>query len=542
MSKTIDSDFTLETFALFPPSFFLENLAVRPDGSILVTALNQGELWCVPSTTGKLPVTPVLVDTLDSLPMGIVEVEPDVFYVCTVGEAALERYDMRGWTPGATVKRERVFTFPTSASGLNGTCLLGPNVLLIADSTAGLIWRVDLADGGRSAKATVWLRDNTMAAGWDLPQVVLTPKVTIPYPGVNGVRFAAKRNYLYYTGCAQQLFVRVAVDPDTLNAVGTPAVIESGILSADDFCIDEAAGVGYIGTHVANTIRRVSLTPTESPWRDIVAGGLIFCQLWHAGRISHPSLQPGGALPVAPSAVKSEAQAFTEHGFEPCVTPRALERDEIPGVIEQYRRATDCARRAGFDGVEILGGGGYLVDQFLKDKTNLRTDDYGGSIPNRVRFMTEVVEAVVGAWSADRVGIKLATGNPVNDIADSNPEPLFFHVLEQLNFFNLGHLLVVEGETLGSREMTNGIDPQKLRRLFSGLYIANNSYDLEAALKARRETLADLVAFGRPFISNPDLVERLRIGAPLVEPDRTTFYGGAAHGHTDYPALPKAAD
>jgi sugar lactone lactonase YvrE len=248
--------------------------------------------------------------------MGIVEVEPDVFYVCTVSEAALERYDMRGWTPGATVKRERVFTFPTSASGLNGTCLLGPNVLLIADSTAGLIWRVDLADGGRSAKATVWLRDNTMAAGWDLPQVVLTPKVTIPYPGVNGVRFAAKRNYLYYTGCAQQLFVRVAVDPDTLNAVGTPEVIESGILSADDFCIDEAAGVGYIGTHVANTIRRVSLTPTESPWRDIVAGEPFNHQLigpsslyWARGadgRVAYVTTD-GGHLVPAPDGIKRPA-------------------------------------------------------------------------------------------------------------------------------------------------------------------------------------------------------------------------------------------
>jgi N-ethylmaleimide reductase len=336
----------------------------------------------------------------------------------------------------------------------------------------------------------------------------------------------------------------------TRNRVGNEGV--PGPMNAQYYAQRASAGLIFSeATNISPQGRGYALTPgifneaQVAGWclvTDAVraAGGLIFCQLWHAGRISHPSLQPGGALPVAPSAVKSEAQAFTEHGFEPCVTPRALERDEIPGVIEQYRRATDCARRAGFDGVEILGGGGYLVDQFLKDKTNLRTDDYGGSIPNRVRFMTEVVEAVVGAWSADRVGIKLATGNPVNDIADSNPEPLFFHVLEQLNFFNLGHLLVVEGETLGSREMTNGIDPQKLRRLFSGLYIANNSYDLEAALKARRETLADLVAFGRPFISNPDLVERLRIGAPLVEPDRTTFYGGAAHGHTDYPALPKA--
>jgi hypothetical protein len=267
-----DSAITVETFALFPKSYFLENLATRADGSILVTVPNQGELWYVPKTAGKLPVIPVLLDTLDGLPMGIVEVEPDVFYVCTMGEAALERYDLRDWTPGAAVTRERVFTFPTTASGLNGACLLGPNVLLIADGTAGLIWRLDLADDGRSAKATVWLRHNTMAAGWDLPQVVLTSKVTIPYPGVNGVRFASKTNFLYYTGCAQQLFVRIAVDPRTLEAVGSPEVMESGILSADDFCIDEEVGVAYIGTHVANTIRRVSLNPTTSRKVDIVFG------------------------------------------------------------------------------------------------------------------------------------------------------------------------------------------------------------------------------------------------------------------------------
>jgi hypothetical protein len=272
MSKAPDSAFTVETAALFPKSYFLENLVTRADGSILVTATNQGELWYVPNAAGELPVTPALLDTLDSLPMGIVEVEPDVFYVCTTGEAALERYDLRGWTPGTAVTRERVFAFPTSASGLNGTCLLGHNVLLIADGTAGLIWRLDLADDGRSAKAAVWLRDNSMAAGWDLPQVVLTPKVTIPYPGVNGVRFASKTNFLYYTSCAQQLFARVAVDPDTLDAIGLPEVIQNGILSADDFCIDEAAGVAYIGTHVANTIRRVSLNPTKSPKVDIVSG------------------------------------------------------------------------------------------------------------------------------------------------------------------------------------------------------------------------------------------------------------------------------
>ncbi len=264
--------FSVETYALFPKSYFLENLATRSDGSILVSALNHGELWYVPAAAGALPVTPVLLDRLDGLPMGIVEAEPDIFYVCTLGDAAIERYDLNGWTPGEPVKRDRVFTFPTSASGLNGACLLAPGILLVADSTAGLIWRVDLGSGAQPASASVWLRDTSMTAGWELPQVVLTPHVTIPYPGVNGVRFAKGTNHLYYTSCAQQRFARIAVDPQTWTPAGAPEMLEGDILSADDFCIDEAAGVAYIGTHVANTIRRVSLTPTDAPWRDVAVG------------------------------------------------------------------------------------------------------------------------------------------------------------------------------------------------------------------------------------------------------------------------------
>ena len=274
------------------------------------------------------------------------------------------------------------------------------------------------------------------------------------------------------------------------------------------------------------------------------AGGLIFCQLWHVGRISHPSMQPGGALPVAPSAVKAEAQVFTAEGFQPCVTPRALERDEIPGIIGQYRDATNSARKAGFDGVEILAGGGYLIEQFLKDKTNLRSDDYGGSIPNRVRFLTEVIEAVVNAWSADRVGVRIGPFGTVGDIADSDPGALFSHVVERLNNLEIAYIHMMENAVPGGpRDEKYDIVTQKLRSLYKGLYIANSGYDLELALKARRENLADLVAFGRPFISNPDLVERLKTGAPLTDPDFTTFYaGGGAKGYTDYPTLPKTAE
>lgn len=267
-----NSAFTLETLAFFPEKYFLENLAVRADGSILVTAMNTGELWCVPRPNGAIPVAPVLVATLDNLPMGIVEIEPDIFYICTLVEPTLERLDMRGWIPGAPVNQERVLSFPAPAKRLNGACLIGPNVLAIADCAAGLIWRVDLADGGRLAKARVWLRDDNMAPGRELQEVATDPKVVIHFPGVNGVRFAAKSSYLYYTSSAQDLFVRVPVDPGTYDPAGPPEIIASGFHAADDFCLDEQTGVAFIGTHITNTIQRVSLRATASAARDVVVG------------------------------------------------------------------------------------------------------------------------------------------------------------------------------------------------------------------------------------------------------------------------------
>lgn len=266
-------------------------------------------------------------------------------------------------------------------------------------------------------------------------------------------------------------------------------------------------------------------------------GGKIFCQLWHVGRISHPDLQPDGGLPVAPSAVKPEGQAFTEQGFKPHETPRALTLDEIPGIIEQYRHAAKAAQRAGFDGVEIHAANGYLLDQFMKDKTNRRTDRYGGSIENRTRLTVEVAQAVAEVWGGERVGIRISPISPANDIADSNPQPVFTHLVERLNEIGLVYLHVVEGATIGPREVEGGFDLQVLRRAFRGLYMGNNGYDLALAVQARRENLADLIAFGRPFISNPDLVARLRTGAALTKPDRNTFYGGNQHGYTDYPSL-----
>ena len=271
-------------------------------------------------------------------------------------------------------------------------------------------------------------------------------------------------------------------------------------------------------------------------------GGKIFLQLWHVGRVSHPDLQPGGALPVAPSAVRAEnQQAYTYEGFKPLVTPRALETDEIPGIVKDYAHAAECAKEAGFDGVEIHSANGYLLQQFLSDKTNKRTDRYGGSIENRTRIVVEVVDAVTKVWDAKKVGIRLSPLTKFADIGDSNPEPVYMSLIEQINPYGLAYIHVIEGDTQGERNPAGGFDPQKLRHAFNGLYLANNNYTLELALEARAKNLADLVCFGRPFISNPDLVERLRTGAPLTPADTNTFYAGDEKGYIDYPTMDRAA-
>ena len=275
-------------------------------------------------------------------------------------------------------------------------------------------------------------------------------------------------------------------------------------------------------------------------WRRITdavhgKGGRIFLQMWHVGRISHPSLQPDGGLPVAPSAVTPAGQAFTETGFQPMVTPRALELAELPGVVEQYRSAAANAREAGFDGVEIHAANGYLLDQFLRDKTNKRSDAYGGSIANRSRLLLEATEAVCGVWGADRVGIRLSPQSPVNDIDDSDPEALFTHVVGALNRFGLAYLHMVEGIIRDANPAPDSFDIGILRRLFKGPYMANNCYDRAKALAAISSGAADLIAFGRPFISNPDLVERMEKGLALTPPDFSSFYTPGAKGYTDYP-------
>lgn len=277
-------------------------------------------------------------------------------------------------------------------------------------------------------------------------------------------------------------------------------------------------------------------------WKSVTAavhqdGGRIFLQLWHVGRISHPSLQPSHALPVAPSAIKPEGKAFTEGGFLPFVTPRALETSEIAGIVEQYHAASQYALDAGFDGVEIHAANGYLIDQFLRDSTNHRTDIYGGSLENRTRLLMEVTAAVVSVWPANRVGVRLSPISPANDISDSDPATLFSYVVEQLSKFNLLYLHVIEGATGGPRSVEDGFDLQLLRKLFNGVYIGNNGYDREMAIAAREHNLVDMVAFGRPFISNPDLVARLKLNATLNKLDVDTLYGGGAKGYIDYPFL-----
>jgi len=277
-------------------------------------------------------------------------------------------------------------------------------------------------------------------------------------------------------------------------------------------------------------------------WRAVTSavherGGRIFLQLWHVGRISHPSLQPNGELPVAPSALRPTGQASTEQGPQDFVTPRALELAEMPGIVEQFRHGADCALKAGFDGVEIHGANGYLLDQFLRDGTNRRTDAYGGFIANRARLLFEVIEAVSSVWGSDRVAVRLSPLQPFNDMRDSDPKATFGYVVERLNHLNLAYLHITE---MG-KEMPGAAGPafnlEELRTLYKGTYMTNAGYTAETAAAAIAEGRADLIAFGKLFIANPDLPERFARNAPLNEPDFDTFYQGGAHGYTDYPFL-----
>lgn len=276
-------------------------------------------------------------------------------------------------------------------------------------------------------------------------------------------------------------------------------------------------------------------------WRTVTdavhaKGGRIFAQLWHVGRVSHVDLQPGGAAPVGPSALRPKTRTFVNNAFVEVSEPRALGIDELPGIIDDFRRGAANAIAAGFDGAEIHGANGYLLDQFAKDGANLRTDEYGGSIEKRSRFMLEVTGAVAKEIGRDRTGIRISPVSPANGISSSDPQAQFDHIVDGLDDLGIVYLHVVEGATGGPRDVAP-FDFDSLRKRFSGTYIANNGFDFELATSRLAQGKADLFAFGRPYVSNPDLVERFRRGAPLAALNPATLYGGGAEGYIDYPAL-----
>jgi N-ethylmaleimide reductase len=324
--------------------------------------------------------------------------------------------------------------------------------------------------------------------------------------------------------------------PSELNALYYAQRASAGLIISEATQVaPEGQGYGDTpGIHSEEQVRgwqRVTRAVHE-------AGGRIFLQLWHVGRISQPRFQPGGGRPVAPSAITPAGHAYTPDGPQPFVTPRALETAEVPLVVAQYAAGARRAREAGFDGVEIHAANGYLIEQFLLDGSNQRTDAYGGTIERRARFLLEVSEAVVGVWGAERVGVRLSPRSKFNDMSDSNREATFSHAVRRLDAFGLAYLHLLD--PLPQSDFDNPALPRlapQLRPLFRGPVIINGNFDAESAASALARGEADLVAFGIPFLANPDLPERLRRHAALNVANRPTFYGGGAHGYTDYPAL-----
>lgn len=280
-------------------------------------------------------------------------------------------------------------------------------------------------------------------------------------------------------------------------------------------------------------------------WRKVTEavherGGRIFLQLWHVGRVSHTDLQENGAAPIAPSALRPATKVFVNNSFVDVSEPRALDISELPGIVNDFRQAASNAITAGFDGVEIHGANGYLLDQFLKDGANVRTDAYGGSVENRARLLLEVTAAVVSEIGAGRTGIRLSPVSPANGVSSTEPQAQFDYVVDQLDAMGLVYLHVVEGATGGPRDVAP-FDFGSLRQRFKNTYIANNGYDLNLATSTLNDDKADLIAFGRPFIGNPDLVERLKTAASLSALDPATLYGGGAAGYIDYPTLAESS-
>jgi N-ethylmaleimide reductase len=295
-------------------------------------------------------------------------------------------------------------------------------------------------------------------------------------------------------------------------------------------------GVGYIRTPGIHSPEQVA------GWRQVTdavhrAGGKIFAQLWHVGRISHPDFHDG-ALPVAPSAIAADGEVFTTRGRTKMVTPRALEAHELPGIVTDFRRGAENAKAAGFDGVELHGANGYLLDQFLRDGTNRRTDSYGGSIPNRARFPLEVTEAVLDVWGPERVGYKVSPNGAFNSMSDSDPIATFSHLADELSRLGLLYLHVTEG-VAGPMSPPAGVPlaAPVLRHRFTGALILNGGYEENSGNAAIAQGRADLIAFGVPFLANPDLPDRYARHAGFNTPDQATFYAGEDKGYVDYPAL-----
>ena len=318
--------------------------------------------------------------------------------------------------------------------------------------------------------------------------------------------------------------------------------------------ITEATAISHQGQGYAD-VPGLYAPEQVAGWRKVTdavhaAGGKIAVQMWHVGRISHTTLQPNGAAPVAPSAITAKAKTFLINAdgsgsFANTSPPRALELSELPGIIEDYRKAARAAIDAGFDGVELHAANGYLIDQFLRSGSNHRTDAYGGSTENRARFLLEVLEAVTKEVGRGRTGIRISPVTPLGDSSDPEPQPLFTYVVEKLAAHNLAYVHIIEGATGGPRDFQQGEKPfdyAALRAAYrqaggKAAWMVNNAYDQILAETAIANGHADLVAFGKLFLANPDLVKRLRERAEFNQPDEATFYGGGAKGYTDYPTL-----
>jgi N-ethylmaleimide reductase len=324
--------------------------------------------------------------------------------------------------------------------------------------------------------------------------------------------------------------------PNGLNAEYYAQRASAGLIISEATSVS-SRGYGYPNTPGIHTEAQVA------GWKKITnavhaKGGHMYLQLWHVGRISHPAYQEDGTQPVAPSAVKPKGQVFTGTAMEEYVTPRALETGEIPGIIEEYIHGAKLAKEAGFDGVEIHNANGYLLDQFLRDGTNQRGDSYGGAVQNRARLTLEVTEAVCDVWGSDRVGIRFSPAGVFNDMHDSNPMETFGHVLNELNRFNLAyaHITQVTAQDIAHGAVA-GVGPKELKPFWNGKIVSAGGFTLESGNRALAEGWADAIAFGVPFIANPDLPERFRQNAELNKPDDASFYGGTEQGYTDYPFL-----